>query len=577
VENLIQLQAQLQKVPDQSLQGYLHQPSQAVPPFMVLMEMQRRAKTRQQAQAPQQPAPQTTVAQDLEAQDGGLGSLNMQAPQGFKEGGIVGYADGGSVDDEDVAPIVKIGRYLEGLMPQPRYGDIRQQPGIDDMIGNSQRSMLGFINGLGRPTTATPGFNPNASSPGFVPPAALGGMSMPPDTPAPIADAAQAVAGGGMDRLSLLKQEWQKYMMAGDTKSADVVQREIDRLESGQTGDTHSTSDELGARVAAAGAAPAVGGLASVLTRGTPAAAAGPAGGLQPMAVPDAPVRPNAPSNYSMDDVLAAQQRIAANLPDIYGRANDIAEARAARAADRRQNAGKDSALEMGLSMMASKNPSFTGSIGEGGLAALKAQRDSERLADKDMDTADDVRIKVLQAQRAAAQGDMQTAAAIMNTIHDNESRDYQTQASMYGADQQNRASIFGHNVQLQAANSRAEIAQLVAEGRMSQMEANMALAGLRMQNEAMKGELGQRKQDETERRNVQQYFDTEVNNYVQRAQQGMGGVQNMNKTPDQLRNEAEAYVLSRMSPEDRNKINRQQGNAPSGTLKIGPNGQWVK
>lgn len=115
----------LKGLSDQSLDTEAKQPTGAVPPFLVLGEINRRKDMRQRymgAMARQQP--RTTVAQDLTslappsgaaagAGAPGTGEVGSQPgapgaplsagiaaapPTGYARGGIVGYADGGSID-----------------------------------------------------------------------------------------------------------------------------------------------------------------------------------------------------------------------------------------------------------------------------------------------------------------------------------------------------------------------------------------------------------------------------------------------------------------------------------------------
>lgn len=96
--NIVQLQKSLEGLPDQALAGYMQRPSGEVPQYLVLSELSRRKKLRDSAAtmgAPAQ-APQSTVADDVM---GGIMSLPQEAaPEGYAEGGLVSFADGGGVD-----------------------------------------------------------------------------------------------------------------------------------------------------------------------------------------------------------------------------------------------------------------------------------------------------------------------------------------------------------------------------------------------------------------------------------------------------------------------------------------------
>lgn len=99
--NIAKLQAQLQKVPDQALIGYVQNPDGQVPSFLALAELTRRKEIRQ-AGATQQAAPTQTVAQQAVAQaEPGIAQLpvreDMFNEQSMAAGGIVAFEDGGEV------------------------------------------------------------------------------------------------------------------------------------------------------------------------------------------------------------------------------------------------------------------------------------------------------------------------------------------------------------------------------------------------------------------------------------------------------------------------------------------------
>ena len=131
--NIIKLQDQLKGLPDQTLAGYVQNPTGEVPTYLALSELQRRKTMREKYQ--QEQAPTTTVAEDLvapppqEAQglasiapdqmppemmaqapqmpqapvqmaEGGLAELDvgdMYDEQNFASGGIVAFDNGGDV------------------------------------------------------------------------------------------------------------------------------------------------------------------------------------------------------------------------------------------------------------------------------------------------------------------------------------------------------------------------------------------------------------------------------------------------------------------------------------------------
>lgn len=100
--NIVQLQKQLEMLPDQALAGYVQRPSGEVPQYLVLSELGRRQKLRQSAGGMGgAQAPRSTVKDDLLNQ--GLGAMSAQGPgaeQAYAAGGIVSFADGGNVGDD---------------------------------------------------------------------------------------------------------------------------------------------------------------------------------------------------------------------------------------------------------------------------------------------------------------------------------------------------------------------------------------------------------------------------------------------------------------------------------------------
>lgn len=115
--NIAKLQAQLQKVPDQALIGYVQNPDGQVPSFLALAELTRRKEMRQSA-APQQAAPTQTVAQQMVAEaEPGIAQLpvreDMFNEQSMAAGGIVAFEDGGEVK-RFAGPS---GSYVQGLKP----------------------------------------------------------------------------------------------------------------------------------------------------------------------------------------------------------------------------------------------------------------------------------------------------------------------------------------------------------------------------------------------------------------------------------------------------------------------------
>lgn len=112
--NIAQLSEQLKDVPQNRLVDYARNPNSVVPQFLALAEIQRRQHLQNTPQppaatvaedvlsqaAPQQMAPQQ-MAQQLPENQPGVAQLPTGMPQGMASGGIVAFAGGDLVDDED--------------------------------------------------------------------------------------------------------------------------------------------------------------------------------------------------------------------------------------------------------------------------------------------------------------------------------------------------------------------------------------------------------------------------------------------------------------------------------------------
>lgn len=155
--NIIKLQDQLKGLPDQTLAGYVQNPTGEVPTYLALSELQRRKTMREKYQKEQ--TPQTTVAEDLAApppmeqgvamvapqqvpvEEQGVASLptgDMYDEQNFASGGIVAFAKGGTADEYGIEmPVV------------PEWDDLKmeqlnayQQYGVDPEFYAKQAKIL---------------------------------------------------------------------------------------------------------------------------------------------------------------------------------------------------------------------------------------------------------------------------------------------------------------------------------------------------------------------------------------------------------------------------------------------------
>jgi len=123
--NIAQLSEQLKDVPQVKLIDYAKNPNSVVPQFLALAEIQRR----QSLQRTSGPAPQSSVAEDIMAQEApvmpmqapagvaGLPTRGMySAPESLAGGGIIAFADGGEAEEEYEEALAKSRRSrLQGI------------------------------------------------------------------------------------------------------------------------------------------------------------------------------------------------------------------------------------------------------------------------------------------------------------------------------------------------------------------------------------------------------------------------------------------------------------------------------
>lgn len=107
--NIVKLQDDLKSVPDQSLVGYVQNPSGQVPSYLALSELQRRKQMREQVQGNQGQGQQPSVAEQLvaatqpQAPQGiaGIPVSNVGSEEAYAAGGIIAFDDGGEVQNFD--------------------------------------------------------------------------------------------------------------------------------------------------------------------------------------------------------------------------------------------------------------------------------------------------------------------------------------------------------------------------------------------------------------------------------------------------------------------------------------------
>lgn len=181
--NIIKLQDQLKGLPDQTLAGYVQNPTGEVPTYLALSELQRRKTMREKYQKEQAPA--TTVAEDLaapppqEAQglasiapnqmlpqmmaqapqmpqapvemaEGGLAELDvgdMYDEANFASGGIVAFKKGGYSFDPETDNPEEYASMLDQMLAaeEERYRVETPEFGMHPMLGMQHRKKMNEI------------------------------------------------------------------------------------------------------------------------------------------------------------------------------------------------------------------------------------------------------------------------------------------------------------------------------------------------------------------------------------------------------------------------------------------------
>lgn len=166
--NIAKLQAQLQKVPEQALIGYVQDPDGQVPSFLALAELTRRKEIRKSSAPQQGPAPTQTVAQQAVAEVGpGVSGLpipdDMYSEQSMAAGGIVAFEDGGEVKrfdglsgsdvnapDFSTPKSSALGRWWESIAPTPYQGiGLDNQRKLMELMDERSKLSMGLF-GRGR-------------------------------------------------------------------------------------------------------------------------------------------------------------------------------------------------------------------------------------------------------------------------------------------------------------------------------------------------------------------------------------------------------------------------------------------
>jgi len=414
--NVNQVSSILEGLDDQALQMQMKSPTAGVPQYMVLAEMQKRQKMRAEAQPPA-PAPVTTVAEDIQAQQGGVAALPQMASGEDAPGGIASFAGGGVVDENEW--------YQFG--PRTRY----PSGGPGPLAGYWDRVKKQFENSFKMPYPDTPmneviGKIPDAGKGAFANApqylkdmdtevgraqgellkgvGALDGM---------VGDSQRYLQGQLMERQGQAQQA--KYPGRGRTEpgalpSPSTPEKPPLRVETYGVGDpgTRSSTRESSSATGK-GSGVAKGGT------GAPGAAELGIGSLQSNAMPDFRNRHERIQDPDMKSAEDYLEKVRLANPDNMGELIARQDQRLAENNKGRNDALAQGLMEAGLGIMAAgaKNGSFLGAIGEGGIGGLKAYS-QQMAAVRDRADKIEMRREDLQMQQdALKRGDYKTAQQI--------------------------------------------------------------------------------------------------------------------------------------------------------------------
>lgn len=435
--NIAQLSSMLQNLNDQQLQMEMKNPQAGVPQYLILSEMQRRQKMRADA-APKEPAPRTTVAQDITQ---GVAGLPDMASGGDAPGGVASFAGGGSVGfpnssypsgglpDFSGMEDTPLGRYLLRVKEQMKnsFAMPDDNTTFADYIGNGTRKEFDKLSGtdafkgaakglkdidaeVGRSQASIPNiFDYQLATPSMPAAAAA-------DTPA--APPAPTIAPGSTP---------------GFTPPDNVVAKQK-------------------ARVAASSGVAAAGRAAGVEA---------PAAREMPPLVP--PDRIPNPKVESPEDYAAMVER---NSPDSTGELLSRYDKRGETIGKDRKNAVNMALIQAGLGMMTAKGGNFLNALGEGGIGGLKAYTEAMHDANNREDKLGQMRDAAILARDAAKRGNFKLAAEIANNatarnvaLHGQDVQERRADMQMSQADRQFQTQMEKLDKQLaaqvQMANAR--------------------------------------------------------------------------------------------------------------------------
>lgn len=435
MSNIHQLNEILRGLDDGALQQQMQAPAAGVPQYMVLAEMQRRAAMRKEAQ-PVAPAPVSTVADDVQAEMGGVAAMPQMAQgEEVPDGGVVGYAGGGEVDEKKKRGF-PYSNYPSG---GPSTGGWNADSPLGRYFDRVQQQ---FTNSFGFPGASTA-----ATAGGYVPQEALGAPSYDIDPNEDTlwnransyvrdanaqfkheANKAYGVWTDPFDTNPKPEQEsWERRANVYADEQAKFPPRVKDlypeqpRVTNAKAPAKPTTVtnadpalmvddvDNGGDRVGGGGGA-----------RGAPGA-----GYKTPSYSPSAQNAQFAVGDYSEKGLSPLElksykdylEEVAANAPDNYGELMARADQRIAQNDKGRKDALAQGLMEAGLGIMAAggRNGSFLGAIGEGGIGGMRSYAQAMKDVRARGDQLEQGRDRLAIAQAEAKAGRFKTAADMAN------------------------------------------------------------------------------------------------------------------------------------------------------------------
>ena len=565
--NMNSMASILQSLSDQQLQSEMKQPTAGVPQFLLLSEMQRRQQMRAEAASPKPVSP-TPVAQEIMA-------ANAPPPE---QGGIAAFAAGGGV---------YAGTSDEAGERYNRY--VRQQQ--SDL---GQRIRNQFVNSFGFPQP------PDAQA---ADDRAIGARYL--DA---IKDGAQRTGAAAMDVLTLPGRAAggvantairgvralgadvpyiPEAFFGGDSTSMTPYYDRLRRADPPKPVKDNAASPDqyagpqdmpMPAELPAPATASKNAGKASSRVSLGLGSLGGGSGGAAPAAPRGAEYTSMTPPERIADPEVASPlkylEMVSQHNPDVTGEALARTDQRLAENQQGKKDALNHALIAAGLGMMSSKNRSFLGGAGEGGLLGLRQYTDAIKDVAKTDAELQRHRDNLLMAQAEAKRGNFKTAADLANqetsrllTLHGQNVQERRADMQMQQAD--NQVRFQGKKLDEQMALEREKMGQAERLQRQS-LNARMAIAQTRAD---AKGEGGTDKGAAAAQKAAIGEFNKQLSHYRQLYKGDALA------SPEEIDRKARAAAFAALTPQAQAMVNTMYSmgvasmpqQAP--VLKLGKNG----